>query len=157
MAAALAIMMTTAWAGNVEMWSAAPLAELSRLARGRVTPTPVDSPATTVQRTRLAALMQWLVRADTRLKRGPVRPADVYNLISVVRDTVDAGALLGSWPEEALCWHRAGIDLAEAYLRYLSCMAPETNVLPAHIDNPARYVQNLQSRYEMILERCVLR
>lgn len=157
MAVLLAMMVTTAWAESVETWSAAPMAELNRLARARVIPTPVDSPATAAQRVRLAGLMQWLERADARLKRGSVRPTDMYNLIGVVRDTVDAGALLGPWPQEALCWHRAGIDLAEVYLRYLSCMAPEPNVSPAHIDNPARYVQNLRSRYEMILEWCVLR
>ena len=90
----------------------AAVATISRLAKASPTPTTEAGKASSE---RLQALVKYLERVATK---DNLTASEFFNVLQVTRDAVHQGSQLAEFPEEALCWQKAGLALAQAQDRY---------------------------------------
>lgn len=89
----------------------AAIATIKRLTLASPTPTTEAGKASL---DRLQALVKSLERLAKKKEQAS---SDLFNALQVARDTISLGSQLAEFPEEALCWQWAGLNLAKAQYR----------------------------------------
>lgn len=80
---------------------------------------------------------------------------DVFNLIQVTRDLVDAGWQLSTLPEERLCWARAGVDFATAHFHLGKRLVEVWSDPPAQRNQAGPHLELLRKQYLSALKECI--
>ena len=146
--------------GNREMRVA--FGTLQRLAAA----IPAERPELTAQeraehgpaKAELEALMIYLTKVNEVMETGYWNENYHANYLTVVHQTVNAGRVFAVLPEEALCWERAGLNIAATHLRLVRqqhesgklskqalflASASHQRARKSYLDALARCIQNL--------------
>ena len=103
------------------------------------------------QKNEVEDLMVYMHKVQEVIEIGNWQPAFYQNYLTVIQQITAAGVSTALLPEEALTWHRAGLDLAQEQLRWMTWQVetgkqPEQNLYLAK----AQY-ERFRSQYRKAL------
>jgi len=136
----------------------AAMVTIKRLMESCPRPNPTSSDKTiAARRARLEALVLFIEKfQDAREIRVQFKNKELLSFVQVLRDMVDEGVDLAPLPEEALCWQRAGLDLAKEHYRWVHIQVRNGTYPVASLDQAAVHLKLFQAQYREALARCLL-
>jgi hypothetical protein len=117
--------------------------------------TPTEQAMHKAQKNEVEDLVVYLHKVQEVMSIGNWQPAFYQNYLTVLQQITAAGVSAALLPEEALTWHRAGLDLAQEQLRWMTWQfqagkQPEQNLYQAK----AQY-ERFRSQYRKALAELV--
>jgi outer membrane protein TolC len=104
---------------------------------------------------RVEALWVYLKKVQEVIDLGNWNPAYYQNYLTVLQQVAEAGVSTTLLPEEALCWHRASLDLAAEQLRWMTRRV-ESGIEPRRNLYQARALyERSRSEYRKVLASLV--
>jgi len=133
------------------------VASMKRMGAAATLPAPDDTKDKAYNRFRLAALVSHIEQTDKDLAAGRLKPSELLNLLTATRDLVAVGVKLSPLPEEALCWHRVGLDLTRRQYRIVKSRLLTRELPSESLIQPRAQVELFLSQHTNALERCLHR
>lgn len=132
-------------------------ATIKRLMESCPRPNPTSSDKTiAARRARLEALVFFIEKFQDARENSQFANTELFAFLQVQREMVDEGVDLAPLPEEALCWQRAGLDLAREHYRWLDIRVRNGAYPVASLDQAAAQLKLCQEQYREALARCLL-
>ena len=134
-----------------------PMATIKRLMEASPRPDPTSSDKMiAARRARLEALVLFIEKFQDLREIRQFKNTELFAFLQVLSDMVDVGVDLAPLPEEALCWQRAGLDLAREHYRWLDIRVRNGAYPVASLDQAAAQLKLCQEQYREALARCLL-
>ena len=104
---------------------------------------------------RMKQLLIYVDKISERAAADEIKQNELFNLLQVERDLVNSGTLLAASPEEALCWQKAGLDLARAYHRMVERRVAAGSDPSYMVNHTRAQVELFRKQYIQALARCI--
>lgn len=102
---------------------------------------------------RLRGLLIYVEKCHQVMQIGRWTSQDYFNYLQVTRDLVDAGEQLCVFPEERLCWQRAGLNLADANYRFVRERVAAGIDPPSQLNQGRAQLELFKAQYNRTLKQ----